>query len=121
MNVPRATMFTKDGREEWRSRMLPRYSRRIAEVNEAVTAAYLSGANTRKIRGALSPLLRDAPLSKGAVSRVIVTLKAAFDEWKKRPLDGLDVVYMYLDTILLMVRSARKVQGEPRPGAGGEV
>jgi transposase-like protein len=113
MNVPRGTMFTKDGREEWRSKVLPRYARRIAEVNEAVTAAYLSGANTRRIRGALSPLLRDAPLSKSAVSRVIVTLKAAFDEWKKRPLDSLDVVYMYLDAIVLKVRSAKKVVSMP--------
>jgi transposase-like protein len=113
MSVPRGTMFTEDGREEWRSKVLPRYSRRIAEVNEAVTAAYLSGANTRRIRGALSPLLRDAPLSKSAVSRVIVTLKGAFDEWKKRPLDGLDVVYMYLDAIVLKVRSAKKVVSMP--------
>jgi putative transposase len=113
MEVPRATMFTKSGREEWRSKVLPRYSRRIAEVNEAVTAAYLSGANTRRIRGALSPLLRDAPLSKSAVSRVIVTLKSAFDAWKKRPLDGLDVVYMYLDAIVLKVRSAKKVVSMP--------
>ncbi|CAN5197970.1 IS256-like element IS1553 family transposase [soil metagenome] len=113
MNVPRATMFTKDGGDEWRSKLLPRYARRIAEVNEAVTAAYLSGANTRRIRGALGPLLRDAPLSKSAVSRVIVTLKDAFDEWKKRPLGGLNVVYMYLDAIVLKVRSAKKVVGMP--------
>jgi putative transposase len=113
MNVPRGTLFTKSGKEEWRSRVLPRYSRRIVEVNEAVTAAYLSGANTRRIRGALSPLLRDAPLSKSAVSRVIVTLKAAFDAWKKRSLDDLDVVYMYLDATVLKVRSAKKVVSMP--------
>jgi putative transposase len=113
MNVPRATLFARSGGEEWRSKVLPRYSRRIVEVNEAVTAAYLSGANTRRIRGALSPLLRDAPLSKSAVSRVIVTLKAAFDAWKKRSLEGLDVIYMYLDAIVLKVRSARKVVSMP--------
>lgn len=113
MQVPRATMFTNEGKAEWRSSLLPRYARRVAEVNEAVTAAYLSGANTRRIRGALSPLLRHAPLSKSAVSRVIVTLKAAFDEWKRRPLDGLDVAYIYLDAIALKIRSARKVVSMP--------
>lgn len=114
MRVPRATMFTGDGsHEEWRSKVLPRYARRIAEVNEAVTAAYLSGANTRKIRGALSPLLRDAPLSKSAVSRVIVTLKGAFDAWKRRSLADLDVAYVYLDAIALKVRSAKKVVSMP--------
>lgn len=113
MKVPRATMFTTEGKKEWRSSLVPRYARRIAEVNEAVTAAYLSGANTRRIRGALSPLLRAAPLSKSAVSRVIVTLKAAFDEWKQRPLDGLDIEYIYLDAIALKIRSARKVVSMP--------
>jgi transposase-like protein len=113
LDVPRATMFTKGRQEEWRSTILPRYSRRIAEVNEAVVAAYLSGANTRRIRGALAPLLRDAPLSKSAVSRVIVTLKAAFDAWKKRPLDALDVSYIYLDAIALKIRSGRKVVSMP--------
>lgn len=114
LRVPRGTMFTRDGeREEWRSQILPRYSRRIATVNEAVTAAYLNGANTRKIRGALSPLLRDAPLSKSAVSRVIVTLKAAFDAWKGRSLSELDVAYVYLDAIALKIRSARKVVSMP--------
>ncbi len=93
--------------------LLPRYSRRIDEINEAVTAAYLSGANTRRIRGALSPLLRDAPLSKSAVSRVIVTLKAAFEQWKQRPLEELDIAYVYLDAIALKVRSARKVVSMP--------
>lgn len=113
LEVPRATMFTEGGEQEWRSTILPRYSRRIAEVNEAVVAAYLSGANTRRIRGALAPLLRDAPLSKSAISRVIVTLKAAFDAWKKRPLDALDISYVYLDAIALKVRSGRKVVSMP--------
>lgn len=108
MNVPRATMFAEGGSEEWRSTIVPRYSRRLVEVNEAVTAAYLSGANSRRIRGALSPLLRDAPLSKSAVSRVIVTLKGAFDAWKSRSLEQLDAAYVYLDAIMLKVRSAKK-------------
>lgn len=122
MQVPRGTMFggrvrqsgqTECVTKEWRSKILPRYQRRIAEVNEAVTAAYLAGANSRRIRGALAPLLRDAPLSKSAVSRVIGTLKAAFDAWRQRSLEDLDVAYLYLDAIALKVRSARKVVSMP--------
>lgn len=114
MQVPRARVFTGDGGDrEWRSSIVPRYQRRLAQVNEAVTAAYLCGANTRKIRGALSPLLRDAPLSKSAVSRVIVTLKGAFEAWKRRPLAEIDVTYVYLDAIVLKIRSAKKVVGMP--------
>ncbi|MGH7294290.1 MAG: transposase [Polyangiaceae bacterium] len=43
------------------------------------------------------------------MSRVIVTVKGAFDAWKRRSLTELDVVYMYLDAIVLKVRSAKKV------------
>lgn len=122
MRVPRGTIFEERVRQsggmervkrEWRSTILPRYQRRIAEVNESVTAAYLAGANTRRIRGALSPLLRNAPLSKSAVSRVIVTLKEAFDAWRGRSLADLDLAYVYLDAIALKVRSARKVVSMP--------
>jgi hypothetical protein len=37
--------------------------------DEAILGVYLSGTNSRRLRGALAPLLRGAPLSKDAVSR----------------------------------------------------
>jgi putative transposase len=63
--TPRARIEDDDGRRrEWRSRMIPRYQRRTERVDEAILGVYLSGTNTRRLRGALSPLLRGAPLSK---------------------------------------------------------
>ena len=82
----------------------PRYQRRIPEVNEAVIATYLAGGNTRRIRGALQPLLKAAPLSKSAVSRVIATLKGGLEAWRTRSLTDLDVIYVYLDGFALRVR-----------------
>src|SRR3989454_294770 len=73
--LPRATLFRGAGVKEWTSTIVPRYQRRMPEVNAAVVATYLPGGNTRRIRGALQPLLKAAPLSKSAVSRVIATLK----------------------------------------------
>lgn len=113
LSIPRATMFARSGKSEWSSTLIPRYQRRMVEVNEAVAAAYLTGANTRRIRGALAPLLKGAPLSKSSVSRVVGTLKSSFDAWRKRSLDGLDVAYLYLDAIALKIRSARKVVSMP--------
>jgi hypothetical protein len=46
--------------------MIPRYQRRTVRVDQAILGVYLSGTNTRRLRGALSPLLRGAPLSKDA-------------------------------------------------------
>ena len=60
LTLPRATLFA--GAKEWTSRIVPRYHRRMPEVNEAIVATYLAGGNTRRIRGALQPLLKAAPL-----------------------------------------------------------
>jgi putative transposase len=68
--TPRARLFAGTGEREWTSALLPRYQRRLREVNEAVVATYLAGANSRRLRGALAPLLKAAPLSKSAVSRI---------------------------------------------------
>src|SRR5215470_17861294 len=92
LTLPRATLFA--GAKEWRSRIVPRYQRRMPEVNEAIVAA---GGNTRRIRGALQPLLKAGPLSKSAVSRVIATLKDELTAWQTRSLVDLGVVYAYLD------------------------
>ena len=116
LTVPRARLFTPTGRREWASTLLPRYQRRLREVNEAVVATYLAGANTRRLRGALRPLLKAAPLSKSAVSRIVGTLKAELETWRTRSLAELDVLGLYLDALALRVRSAGKVVSVPALG-----
>ena len=115
LTLPRGRLATSDdgGTEEWRSTVVPRYQRRMREVNEAVAGVYLSGGNTRRIRGALRPLLKNAPLSKSAVSRIVATLRGEWEAWSKQSLADLNVVYLYLDAIALKVRSAGRVTGLP--------
>ncbi len=59
MRVPRARLQDEETGEmkEFRSEVLPRYARRTREVDEAILATYLSGANSHRIRKALKPLL----------------------------------------------------------------
>jgi transposase-like protein len=113
LTVPRATVFTSTGSREWSSALLPRYQRRLREVNEAVVATYLAGGNSRRLRGALAPLLKAAPLSKSAVSRVVGTLKVDLEVWRTRSLTALDVLGLYLDALALRVRRAGKVVSVP--------
>jgi transposase-like protein len=113
LTVPRATLFSGAGAKEWTSAIVPRYQRRMPEVNEAVIATYPAGGNTRRIRGALHPLLKAAPLSKSAVSHVVATLKDGLEAWRTRSLTDLDVIYVYLDGFALRVRSAGKVVSVP--------
>jgi transposase-like protein len=111
--IPRARLFTGTGEREWTSALLPRYQRRLREVNEAVIATYLAGGNSRRLRGALAPLHKAAPLSKSAVSRIVGTLKTELEAWRTRSLAGLDVLGLYLDAFALRVRSAGKVVSVP--------
>jgi len=114
LTLPRATLAAP-GRDqtEWASTIVPRYQRRMREVNEAVVGTYLAGGNQRRIRGALQPLLKAAPLSKSAVSRIVATLKDGLTAWTTRALADVDLVYLYLDAVCLRVRSAGKVTSVP--------
>jgi transposase-like protein len=119
LTLPRATFFRGAGAKEWTSTIVPRYQRRMSDVNEAVIATYLAGGNTRRIHGALKPLLKAAPLSKSAVSRVVATLKDGLEAWRTRSLAAVDVIYLYLDGFFLRVRSAGKVVSVPVLGVVG--
>jgi transposase-like protein len=107
--MPRARLEDAGGKSrEWRSRMIPRYQRRTERVDEAILGVYLSGTNTRRLRGALSPLLRGAPLSKDAVSRLVGRLREDFEAWSKRDLSELKVRYLFLDGWYPRVRIGKR-------------
>src|SRR6202166_1089805 len=107
--MPRARIEDDDGRRrQWRSRMIPRYQRRTERVDEAILGVYLSGTNTRRLRGALAPLLRGAPLSKDAVSRLVGRLREDFSAWATRDLSELKVRYLFLDGWYPRVRIGKK-------------
>jgi len=96
--MPRARVRQGDGTStEWRSETVRRYQRRTSRVDEAILGVYLAGGNTRRIKGALAPLLRGGPLSKDAVSRLVGRLREDFDMWRARDLADEDVRYVFMD------------------------
>ena len=107
--MPRARLEGEDGRRrEWRSAIIPRYQRRTERVDEAILGVYLSGTNTRRLRGALAPLLRGAPLSKDAVSRLVGRLREDFAAWAQRDLGELKIRYLFLDGWYPRMRIGKK-------------
>lgn len=108
VEVPRARLRTEAGSTEWHSETLPRYQRRTARVDEAILGVYLAGGNTRRIRGALAPLLRDAPLSKDAVSRLVGRLSEDFATWRQRDLADDHIRYLLLDGWYPKVRLGKR-------------
>ena len=96
--MPRARMRHADGStQEWRSETVRRYERRTTRVDEAILGVYLAGGNTRRIKGALAPLLRGGPLSKDAVSRLVGRLREDFETWRTRDLAEDDIRYVFMD------------------------
>ena len=107
--MPRARLEAADGsRREWRSETIRRYERRTARLDEAILGVYLCGANTRRIRGALAPLLRGGPLSKDAVSRLVGRLAQDFAAWSERDLAGESIRYLIQDGWYPKVRIGRR-------------
>ena len=113
VKLPRARLVEGGEEKEWQSMLIDRYQRRARSVDSALLGCYLSGANGRRIRGALSPLLRGVPLSKSAISRIVGRLQALFSEWRERSLKAEAIVFLYLDAIALRVRVANKVVSAP--------
>jgi transposase-like protein len=107
--MPRARVTAADGaRKEWRSETIRRYERRTARLDEAILGVYLCGANTRRIRGALAPLLRGGPLSKDAVSRLVGRLAQDFGAWSERDLSSEGVRYLIQDGWYPKVRIGKR-------------
>jgi transposase-like protein len=114
LRVPRGRVAARGGRTvEFHSQMLPRYSRRTREVDEAILGVYLAGANSRRIRKALEPLLGEEHLSKSSVSRIVGRLKELFASWQQRDLTSEAYPILFLDGFHLKVRLARKVLTAP--------
>jgi transposase-like protein len=122
LTVPRGRLFatSQGGSAEWRSEVLPRYAaRRTREVDAALAGLYLSETNTRRVKQALKPLLKGAPLSKSAVSWVVTELKDQYETWRARDLSAERLKVLYLDTAYLRVRLAKKIEKVPVATAVG--
>jgi putative transposase len=107
--MPRARLQQADGSTtEWQSQAVRRYQRRTELVDEAVLGVYLSGTNTRRIKGALAPLLRGGPLWKDAVSRLVGRLAEDFETWRSRDLAADAIQYLIMDGWFPKVRIGKR-------------
>jgi putative transposase len=107
--MPRARIKDEAGQvSEWHSGTIRRYQRRTERVDGAILGLYLSGTNSRRVRGALAPLLRGAPLSKDAVSRLVGRLREDFSAWSKRDLAAEQVRYLFQDGWYPRVRIGKR-------------
>lgn len=87
---------------------LGRYARRQAEVDDAVTEAYVRGVSTRDMAGVTEALLGKR-VGKSTVSRVTKRLEDQVDELRRQRITE-PFAYLYLDATFVDARWARSVE-----------
>ena len=86
--------------QRFESRVLPMFARRTAEINKLVPQLYLHGLALGDFDLALRGLLgEEAPVSASTVARLKGSWQAEWEEWKKRPLNGQEVLFMWVDGV----------------------
>ena len=80
------------------SKILPLFVRRTREVGDLLPELYLHGLAEGDFELALRGLLGEkAPLSGSTVARLKEKWQAQYTQWKRRSLQGLEVVYAWAD------------------------
>jgi putative transposase len=88
--------------------VLGRYKRRTAELDDAITSAYVQGVSTRKM-GKVTQALMSEDVSRSTVSRVTKSLEERVEALRNQPLTQR-FPYLYLDATFLDARWARAVE-----------
>jgi transposase-like protein len=86
--------------ERFESRVLPLFARRTKGVNKLIPQLYLHGLALGDFDLALRGLLgKDAPVSASTVARLKEGWQTEWGLWKRRSLEGLQVVYLWVDGV----------------------
>jgi len=86
--------------ERFESRVLPLFARRTKGVSKLIPRLYLHGLALGDFDLALRGLLgENAPVSASTVARLKEGWQAKWREWKRRSLEGLQVVYLWVDGV----------------------
>ena len=90
----------RDTEERFESRLLPLFVHRTREVADLIPELYLHGLSEGDFDLALRGLLgEEAPISASTVARLKERWNVELAAWRSRPLDDLEVVYMWVDGV----------------------
>ena len=85
-------------------RLLPRYRRRAADIDQTVLDMFLAGVSTRRVEEVLRPLMGERALSASTVSEISHQLDGPVELFHGRSLPD-DYRYIVLDGIYLKAKS----------------
>jgi len=88
----------RNSEERFESRIIPLFRRKSRELGELLPELYLHGLAKGDFELALRGLLGDgAPLSRSSIERLKASWLLEQEEWKKRDLSELEIVYVWAD------------------------
>jgi transposase-like protein len=88
--------------ERFESRVLPLFARRAKGVSKLIPRLYLHGLALGDFDLALRGLLgENAPVSASTVARLKEGWQTEWRDWKRRSLEGLQVVYLWVDGVYI--------------------
>lgn len=88
--------------EPFESAVLPKYRRRLPQIDKALHELWIQGLAQRDFEPALRGLLgQDAPLSPSTIGRVNAQFQTEYTQWRQRRLDDTSWVYAWADGIHL--------------------
>lgn len=90
------------------SMILPPRATQMQELQEMIPLLYMNGISTRKVKKTVGKLLGQKGLSHQNLLRISGKIVEEFNNWKKRDLSGLKIIYLILDGVRLGVRSSTK-------------
>lgn len=86
--------------ERFESKLLPLFARRTDQLNVLLPDLYLHGLAEGDFELALRGLLgEEAPISASTVARLKTRWQAELNQWRTRPLDEGEVVYVWVDGV----------------------
>jgi putative transposase len=95
--------------DRFESRVLPLFARRSKGVSKLIPQLYLHGLALGDFDLALRGLLGgDAPVSASTVARLKEGWQAEWHDWKRRSLEGLQVVYLWVDGVYVKAGMERE-------------
>jgi putative transposase len=93
--------------QHFTSAILPPYLRRAPQLESALPVLYLRGLSTGDFRPALAALLGEEAVSgfsAATITRLLTVWQDEYRGWRKRPLDGQEYVYIWVDGVHFNVR-----------------
>jgi len=93
---------------KFQTQVVPRYQRRMVQVNQALREVFLLGVSTRQAGQALAPLVGEA-VSASTVSKMTKVLDEAVTQWHQRSISD-HYQYLLLDGVSVRIRLSGKVQ-----------